>query len=58
MNLDSSIHKFFSQKTVRRIENTKTGASDRPVEDVIVKDCGALDVEEPFAVSKEPASDE
>lgn len=45
------------QKTVRRIENTKTGAQDKPAEDVIIADCGVIDVDEPFHVEKEPATD-
>ncbi|KAL1245570.1 Peptidyl-prolyl cis-trans isomerase [Trichinella spiralis] len=40
---------------VRKIENTKTGPSDRPVEDVIIADCGELPVDEPFSVSKTDA---
>ncbi|KRZ05733.1 Peptidyl-prolyl cis-trans isomerase B [Trichinella zimbabwensis] len=40
---------------VRKIENTKTGPSDRPVEDVIIADCGELPVDEPFSVSKADA---
>jgi len=40
---------------VRKIENTPKGAQDRPVEDVMVEDCGEIVVETPFAVSKEPA---
>ena len=45
------------QKVVRRIENTKTGSQDKPAEDVVIADCGVLEVSEPFSVKKEPASD-
>lgn len=38
-----------------KIEKTKTGANDRPEKDVVIKDCGSIEVEEPFAVAKEPA---
>ena len=38
-----------------KIEKTKTGANDRPEKDVMINDCGSIEVEEPFAVAKEPA---
>jgi len=40
---------------VYQIENTKKGAQDRPVSDVIIAKCGELPVEKPFAVAKESA---
>lgn len=40
---------------VMKIEKSKTGANDRPEKDVVIKDCGSIEVEEPFAVAKEPA---
>jgi peptidyl-prolyl cis-trans isomerase B (cyclophilin B) len=40
---------------IRKIESTKTGSSDRPVEDVVIKNSGSLPVEEPFSVPKESA---
>ncbi|XP_061720858.1 peptidyl-prolyl cis-trans isomerase 6 [Cydia pomonella] len=40
---------------VRRIEQTPTGANDRPVKDVVIVDSRAELVAEPFAVSKESA---
>ena len=43
------------QDVVNKIEQTKTGSNDRPEKDVVIKDCGSLEVEEPFAVAKEPA---
>jgi len=42
---------------VRKIENTKTDSRDRPVKDVIIVDCGAEEVTEPFSVSKEDATE-
>lgn len=39
---------------VRRVENTKT-SSDRPVEDVVIADCGSLPVDAPFAVDRADA---
>ena len=40
------------QDVVRKIENTPKGANDRPSSDVVIADCGAIDVETPFAVPK------
>ncbi|CDW56256.1 Peptidyl-prolyl cis-trans isomerase [Trichuris trichiura] len=40
---------------VRKIENTKTGSNDRPVEDVVIANCGELRVDQPFAVTKDDA---
>jgi len=40
---------------VLKVENTKKGQQDRPVEDVIIYDCGEIPVEKPFAVAKEDA---
>ena len=42
---------------VRKIESTKTDSRDRPVKDVIIVDCGAEEVTEPFSVSKEDATE-
>lgn len=42
-------------KVVRRIENTKTGAQDRPAQDVVITDCGVIPVDEPYSVAKEGA---
>lgn len=41
------------QDVVRRIESTDTGERDRPVKDVVIKDAGELEVDEPFSVEKE-----
>lgn len=43
---------FIIQEIVEEIENTETGANDRPVKDVVIVDCGKLDIE-PFNIDKE-----
>ena len=43
---------------MRRIEGNPTGANDRPVKDVIIKECGTLPVEKPFSVESEPSPDD
>lgn len=42
---------------VRKIEASKTDSRDRPAADVVIADSGAESVSEPFAVSKEDATD-
>lgn len=42
---------------IRKIESTKTDSRDRPVNDVVIVDCGAEEVTEPFSVSKEDATE-
>ncbi|XP_071875995.1 peptidylprolyl isomerase B (cyclophilin B) [Bombus fervidus] len=42
---------------VRKIENVNTDTRDRPTKDVVIADCGAEVVAEPFSVSKESATD-
>ncbi|XP_031831774.1 peptidylprolyl isomerase B (cyclophilin B) [Nomia melanderi] len=42
---------------VRKIENISTDTRDKPTKDVVIADCGAEVVAEPFSVSKEDASD-
>eukprot|EP00871_Galdieria_phlegrea_P003816 jgi/Galph1/4435/GphlegSOOS_G3071.1 len=37
-------------KVVYEIEKTKTDGRDRPIEDVVIVDCGVIPVEEPFHV--------
>lgn len=37
---------------VHKIENTKTGANDRPASDVVIADCGVIEVPQKFAVEK------
>ncbi|KZS17305.1 Peptidyl-prolyl cis-trans isomerase [Daphnia magna] len=41
---------------VRKVESTKTDGRDKPTKDVVIADCGAEVVEEPFAVSKDDAT--
>uniref|UniRef100_A0AAQ5Y4D6 Peptidyl-prolyl cis-trans isomerase n=1 Tax=Amphiprion ocellaris TaxID=80972 RepID=A0AAQ5Y4D6_AMPOC len=38
---------------VRKIESTKTDSRDKPLKDVVIHDCGKIEVEKPFAVAKE-----
>ncbi|XP_061780821.1 peptidyl-prolyl cis-trans isomerase B [Nerophis lumbriciformis] len=38
---------------VKKIEDTKTDSRDKPLKDIVVHDCGKLDVDVPFAVPKE-----
>merc|ERR1712165_545939 len=42
---------------VRAVENNKTDGRDKPIKDVQIVDCGAEEVEEPFAVAKEDATE-
>jgi len=37
---------------VRKVENTKTNSRDKPDKDVVIKECGSIAVETPFAVEK------
>lgn len=48
---------LFFQNIVRKIENTQTKTSDRPVKDVVIADCDILPVEKPFPVAKEDATE-
>lgn len=42
----------YVQDIVRKIESTEKDSGDRPKKDVVIADCGAIDVETPFAVPK------
>lgn len=42
---------------VRKIEQTKTDSRDKPVKDVVIADCGAETITEPFSVSKDDATE-
>ena len=44
---------FPAKDVVRKIEQTKTGAMDRPEKDVVISECGVLPLEEPFTVDRE-----
>lgn len=46
MNTVSSYH----QDVVKKIEMTEKGPGDKPVKDVVVKDSGVIEVDEPFTV--------
>lgn len=43
------------QSVVRKIETTKTDARDKPIDDVVINECGTLPVDKPFSVAKEDA---
>lgn len=38
---------------MRKVESTKTDGRDKPLKDVIIADCGKIEVEKPFAIAKE-----
>uniref|UniRef100_A0A8D0FX77 Peptidyl-prolyl cis-trans isomerase n=1 Tax=Sphenodon punctatus TaxID=8508 RepID=A0A8D0FX77_SPHPU len=38
---------------VRKVENTKTDSRDKPLKDVVIANCGTIEVEKPFAIAKE-----
>ena len=42
-------------KVVKDVEANPTGAQDRPKKEVVIANCGVLDVAEPFAVEKADA---
>lgn len=42
---------------IKKIGATKTSGSDRPVQEVVIADCGELPVDEPFSVAKEDAKE-
>lgn len=42
---------------IRKIENLGTDGRDRPNQDVVVENCGAESVPEPFSVTKDDATD-
>ena len=41
---------------VDEIEANPTANGDKPIKEVIIKDCGVREVTKPFAVSKEPVN--
>jgi peptidyl-prolyl cis-trans isomerase B (cyclophilin B) len=41
---------------VRKVEQNKTDGRDKPIKEVKIADCGAEDIAEPFAVSKDDAT--
>lgn len=42
---------------VRKIEATQTDNRDKPLKDVVIANCGSLEVTEPFAVDKADATE-
>lgn len=41
------------EDVIRKIESTKTDSRDKPLKDVVIVDCGKIDVEKPFGIAKE-----
>ncbi|XP_069621840.1 peptidyl-prolyl cis-trans isomerase B [Ranitomeya imitator] len=41
------------EDVVRKIEATKTDSRDKPLKDVVIANCGKIDVEKPFGIAKE-----
>lgn len=50
---DFSVGSVCFQDVVRKVESTKTDSRDKPLKDVIIADCGTIEVEKPFAIAKE-----
>ena len=48
----SSISLIKGMSIVHAIENSSTGANDRPKSDVVIADCGIIDVPEKIAVDR------
>lgn len=42
---------------IRKIESTQTDGRDKPKEDIVIADCGVLEVTEPFTVEKADAKE-
>ena len=45
------------QDVVRKIERSEKDQRDRPLKDVVIADCGAIPVDKPFAIPKEPVKE-
>jgi len=43
--------------TIRRVESLQTDGRDRPSKDVKIVECGVIDVDEPYSVSKDDATE-
>lgn len=43
-------HDFILQDLVTKIEKMEKGAGDKPKLDVVIKDSGVLEVDEPFSI--------
>ena len=48
---------FWLQKLIRKIESMTTDARDRPEKDVVIADCGIIEVEKPYPVDKDSAEE-
>ncbi|CAG5125497.1 unnamed protein product [Candidula unifasciata] len=44
-------------RVVRKIESVQTDGRDKPKDDVVIADCGVLEVTEPFTVEKDDAKE-
>jgi hypothetical protein len=42
---------------IKTVEKNPTASGDKPKKEVVITDCGELEVAEPFAVEKEDAVD-
>ncbi|GAB6028563.1 hypothetical protein CHUAL_002704 [Chamberlinius hualienensis] len=42
---------------IRKIEQTSTDSRDKPAKDVVIADCGHIEVENPFSVTRDDAVD-
>ena len=51
------LYSLFFQSVVRKVENTPKDGRDKPLQDVVIADCGSIAVDTPFATAKE-ASEE
>ena len=48
---------FQGMDVVKKVEGNPTGAQDKPKKEVLISDCGELEVAEPFSVEKADAVD-
>ena len=48
---------FIFQNIIRKIESTSTGSQDKPSEDIIIYDCGSIEVTAPYGVAKASADE-
>ena len=51
------MHSATLQSVVRKLEASKTGPKDKPEKDILIYDCGLLQVPEPFSVERDDAKD-
>jgi hypothetical protein len=46
------INAFYFQDVVQKIEGSPTSNGDKPVKKIVIKDCGSIEVPEPYAVEQ------